>query len=182
MWMIHDPWTFAIGNAADLRKAVDQLDKTGGVMLDTYAKKTGQSAEQIKAWMAEETWMTSQEAKDRGFTDEVLADSGDEAEADDAAVKCQCGVGNACDAACVHAGTQCSTLCTCGCETRVAPEADDNESMARSANPILSRYKNTPEPLRAKVTSRALLNDVKKRLAPRQASLPNHPGQPGSKK
>ena len=37
-----------------------------------YAKRTGQSDEQIKKWMDAETWFTAKEALEYGFADEIL--------------------------------------------------------------------------------------------------------------
>jgi ATP-dependent Clp protease protease subunit len=71
MWMIHEPWGFAMGPASDMRKTADVLDKIRGTMIDIYAKRTGAKAEDLSAWLADETWMTAAEAKDRGFTDEI---------------------------------------------------------------------------------------------------------------
>lgn len=69
--MIHDPWTLAIGNAADFRKTADTLDTIGGALVDTYMKKTGASRDDIVAMMAEETWLNAEEALAEGFVDVV---------------------------------------------------------------------------------------------------------------
>ncbi len=74
LWMIHDPWFRTSGTANDLRAAAAVLDKTRGVLVDTYAKRTKQKREKIDAWMAAETWMDAKEAKERGFTDEIADD------------------------------------------------------------------------------------------------------------
>ncbi len=71
MWMIHEPWGFAMGPAKDMRATADVLDKIRGTMIDIYAKRTGAKADDISQWLADETWMTAAEAKERGFTDEV---------------------------------------------------------------------------------------------------------------
>lgn len=74
-FMIHDPWVLAIGGAVDLRKTADDLDKIKGVLVETYAKKTGHEQKQIEKWMADETWFTAQEAKDAGFIDKITGES-----------------------------------------------------------------------------------------------------------
>lgn len=71
-FMIHNPWSIAIGDAADLRKEADLLDKIGKTLGSSYAKKSGMSIEDIMALMAEETWYNGVEAKEAGFVDEVF--------------------------------------------------------------------------------------------------------------
>lgn len=69
--MIHNPWTFAIGNAADFRKTADTLDTISGALIDTYVKKTGASRADVIAWMDEETWLNAEDALAEGFVDAV---------------------------------------------------------------------------------------------------------------
>lgn len=70
-FMIHDPWAFSIGNAAEMRKMADTLDKIGGSLVDTYVKRSGATKAQVETWMHEETWFTAQEAIDEGFADAI---------------------------------------------------------------------------------------------------------------
>ena len=74
MFMIHKAWTGMWGNANDLRKEADLLDKIDGTLADTYAEKTGKQVAEIGAWMAAETWFTAQEALDAGFADSIAED------------------------------------------------------------------------------------------------------------
>jgi ATP-dependent Clp protease protease subunit len=71
MVMIHRAWTIAVGNAEDMQASADTLRKFDGILVDQYAARTGQAKEQIDAWMKNETWMTAQEAIDRGFADRI---------------------------------------------------------------------------------------------------------------
>ena len=73
MIMIHDPWTFAMGNAAELRDLADTLDQIGGTLRDTYVRRTGQEADEVARMMAEETWMTAEEVVALGFADRTTA-------------------------------------------------------------------------------------------------------------
>jgi ATP-dependent Clp endopeptidase proteolytic subunit ClpP len=75
-FMIHNPWGLAIGDSAEMRKYADLLDKITGTLSETYTDRTGESAEQVKQWMDEETWFTAQEALDAGFVDEITGDTG----------------------------------------------------------------------------------------------------------
>ena len=71
-YMIHQAWTFAIGNADDMRTTAGLLDKIDGVLVDGYAKKTGKSADDVAALMKAETWFTAQEAIDAGFANSLV--------------------------------------------------------------------------------------------------------------
>lgn len=73
--MIHEPWTFAVGNAEDMQKAIAQLDSTTAAGIETYAaKNTKKSREEIAALMKEETWYTGEEAVEAGFADRTEAE------------------------------------------------------------------------------------------------------------
>ena len=71
MFMIHKAWTGMWGNAEDLRKEAELLDKIDGTLADTYAEKTGKEVSAISEWMAAETWFTAQEALDAGFATSI---------------------------------------------------------------------------------------------------------------
>lgn len=75
MFMIHKAWTVAWGNADDLTATADLLAKIDGTLAETYAARTGKTAEEVAAWMAAETWFTAQEAVDAGFADSIADDS-----------------------------------------------------------------------------------------------------------
>lgn len=68
-YMIHNPWTIAGGNADALRKAADIMDSISGEMAGIYVEKTHKEKEEILKLMAEETWLTSDEAIEMGFAD-----------------------------------------------------------------------------------------------------------------
>lgn len=67
--MIHDPATFAFGPAADLLKAVDQLEVLGTSYARVYAAKSGKSADACREIMKAETWLTAEDAVEGGFAD-----------------------------------------------------------------------------------------------------------------
>ena len=71
-YMIHQAWTFAMGNADDMRSTADLLDKVDGALIAGYARKCGMSAEEIKVLMQAETWYDAQEAVDAGFCDALV--------------------------------------------------------------------------------------------------------------
>jgi len=71
--MIHDPWSGVMGNAEDMRKQADVLDKLKKAIVLAYVKRTGLDASNVEEMMAEETWMSAAEAVDLGFADKVDA-------------------------------------------------------------------------------------------------------------
>lgn len=73
MLMIHNPWTFSMGNARELRKQADDLDKIAESSVVTYLAKAGEklTEEKIKQIMDEETWLSAKEAFDYGLCDIV---------------------------------------------------------------------------------------------------------------
>lgn len=79
--MIHKAWSYAVGNADDLRTTAELLDKVDASIVDEYERKTGASRDQIVEWMAAETWFTANEAKTYGFADEIAGGEGTAAKA-----------------------------------------------------------------------------------------------------
>lgn len=70
--MIHEPWALGVGNARELRKLADQLEGLSDQLVRLYHRRTGQSESQIRAWMAGETFFTSDEAKRCGFATSIV--------------------------------------------------------------------------------------------------------------
>lgn len=71
MMMVHMPWTFAVGNAAEFRKLADDLDKIGEAMVVTYEGRSALTHDEVVALLEAETWLTAQDCLDRGLCDEV---------------------------------------------------------------------------------------------------------------
>lgn len=71
--MIHNPWSMTMGDAADLRKEADVLDKLKATLVNAYVRKTGQPRAAIEQMMDDEKWMDAQEALELGFVDEIDA-------------------------------------------------------------------------------------------------------------
>lgn len=69
MVMIHDPWTITMGNATQLRKDADVLEKYALRMIPDYAARSGKSDDEILSIMADESWYAGQEIIDAGFAD-----------------------------------------------------------------------------------------------------------------
>jgi ATP-dependent Clp protease, protease subunit len=73
MLMIHNPWTFAIGNAIELRKQADDLDRIGESAVASYLAKAGDKLkeEKLREMLDEETWLLADEAFQYGLCDVV---------------------------------------------------------------------------------------------------------------
>ena len=65
--MIHNAWTYANGNATELRKAAEDLDKITQASVNAYVSRAVISEDEIKNLMDNETWITAQEAVEYGF-------------------------------------------------------------------------------------------------------------------
>lgn len=72
-YMIHNPWCWACGTANEMEKTIDHLRNIEQVTRGFYAKRSGQSEEQITKWMDAETWFTAEQAVEYGFCDEVIS-------------------------------------------------------------------------------------------------------------
>ena len=72
VWMLHKPWTAQQGNADDMRKAAEMLDKHEQALVAIYAEETGQSPDQIRQDLTNETWFTGEEAVAYGLADESI--------------------------------------------------------------------------------------------------------------
>lgn len=71
-FMIHNAWTIAIGNKADMQETSTLLGKIDAGLVNDYARRTGKAADDITAWMDAETWFTADEAVENGFADRVI--------------------------------------------------------------------------------------------------------------
>lgn len=69
--MIHKPWSMAVGDATELAKTIQLLDKLEGSIVDIYADRTGLEKDEIVKLLAAETWLTPEEAVALGFADEA---------------------------------------------------------------------------------------------------------------
>lgn len=72
MLMIHNPWTYASGDAEDFRKVADVLDQTMEAIIAAYKAKAPDIDEaELRRLVAAETWLTANEAVALGLADEV---------------------------------------------------------------------------------------------------------------
>lgn len=72
MMMIHNPWTYASGDAEDFRKVADALDQTVEAIIAAYkSKATDIDEAELRRLVDAETWLTANEAVELGLADEV---------------------------------------------------------------------------------------------------------------
>ncbi len=74
--MVHDPYTFCVGNSGQLRKEADMLDQVRDTIVQTYsdqARKAGKktSAAKFAELMAAETWLCADDALKYGLIDQI---------------------------------------------------------------------------------------------------------------
>lgn len=71
LFMIHNPWGGVVGDATEMRKMAEVLDKIGETLVNAYEERTGMDRQTIVEAMNDETWYTADEALAAGFIDEV---------------------------------------------------------------------------------------------------------------
>lgn len=71
LFMIHNPYGMAVGDASVMRKMAESLEKVGNSIAMAYKNKTGAEESEIASWMNAESWFTAEEAIELGFADEI---------------------------------------------------------------------------------------------------------------
>lgn len=74
--MIHNAWSFASGNAEDLRKAAGDLDKISNAAAEAYRRVMMITEEELQQMLKEETWILPQEALTYGFATSINTGNG----------------------------------------------------------------------------------------------------------
>ena len=72
-YMLHNAWTYAAGNAGDLRAQAKLLDAIDYDIADAYAKRMGKTRAHVLDLMEAETWLSANEAIEAGIADELIA-------------------------------------------------------------------------------------------------------------
>ncbi len=70
--MIHNCWTYAIGNAKELRKTAEDMDKIAEAYKAAYLSKIKITEEELNKLLDEETYLTADECIEKGFADEII--------------------------------------------------------------------------------------------------------------
>lgn len=69
--MIHNAHGGAIGEAEDLRDAADVMEKLQNIVTNIYEKRSKIDRAEIVEMMNSETWLSSEEALEKGFADTI---------------------------------------------------------------------------------------------------------------
>lgn len=83
MMMIHNPWTFAQGEAKDMDKVIEMLGEIKESIINAYELRTGLSRTKISHLMDSESWFNAKKAVELGFADKVLFEKEETPEQDD---------------------------------------------------------------------------------------------------
>ena len=77
LMMIHNMWMSAVGNAAELRKAADDLDVINAAGRGAYLAKAGDKEEKLIEMMDAETWLTAEDCITYGLADRLADQDAD---------------------------------------------------------------------------------------------------------
>ncbi|PED20018.1 head maturation protease, ClpP-related [Bacillus toyonensis] len=75
MLMVHNAWTYASGNADQLRKAADDIERINKSMVQHYLTRAGDKLDEgiLKQLLDAETWLSADEAMEYGLCDEIIS-------------------------------------------------------------------------------------------------------------
>lgn len=74
--MIHNAWTYASGNANDFRKQAEDLETITQASVNAYMNHVNITEEELKEMLDDETWITPQDALEKGFATKITEDEG----------------------------------------------------------------------------------------------------------
>lgn len=70
--MLHKPLLAMLGNADALQKGIEILDKTEETLVNNYMRRFKGTEDELRQLLADETWLTADEAKEWGLVDEII--------------------------------------------------------------------------------------------------------------
>jgi len=73
--MVHNAWMRTAGNAAQLRKDADDLDKITQASIEAYKSRVNISEDEIKELLDNETWILPSEALEMGFATSIVGEA-----------------------------------------------------------------------------------------------------------
>ncbi len=72
IFMIHKPFSFAIGNTDELQHEKEILEKVEDTLVVNYMRHFKGTEDELRQLMADESWLTADEALEYGFCDEIV--------------------------------------------------------------------------------------------------------------
>jgi ATP-dependent Clp protease protease subunit len=73
-YMIHNPWSMAIGDYRDFENESGLLRRIANTLAETYSERTGQKLDAVQQMMDNETWIIGKELVEQGFADKVIGE------------------------------------------------------------------------------------------------------------
>lgn len=72
MMMLHKPFTIVVGNSNDLQQQIEILQKVEDTLVKNYMRHFKGTEDELRDMLADETWLTADEALEYGLCDEVV--------------------------------------------------------------------------------------------------------------
>lgn len=72
MMMIHNPWSYAEGDADEMKTAAKMLDEVKESIINAYELKTKLPRTKLAKMMDDETWIHAHKAVELGFADSII--------------------------------------------------------------------------------------------------------------
>jgi ATP-dependent Clp protease protease subunit len=76
--MVHHAWSYVSGNAKEMRKAADDLDKISNAAAQAYRSVMTINEDELEKLLDEETWITPEEALSYGFATALVSEGVEE--------------------------------------------------------------------------------------------------------
>ena len=73
--MVHNAWMYTAGNADQLRKDADDLDKINQASINAYMQHINITEDELKKLLDEETWILPSEALEMGFATAIVGEA-----------------------------------------------------------------------------------------------------------
>lgn len=72
IFMIHKPYSIAFGNSFDMEHEAEVLEKVEDTLVKNYMRHFNGTEDELRQLMADESWLTADEALEWGFCDEIV--------------------------------------------------------------------------------------------------------------
>lgn len=72
IFMVHKPFSIALGNSDDMKHEAEVLEKVEDCLVNNYMRHFNGTEDEMRQLMADESWLTADEALDYGLCDEIL--------------------------------------------------------------------------------------------------------------
>lgn len=161
MLMIHNPATFAFGDAGEMQKAIEMLDEVKESIINAYQLRTGMSRAKISHLMDSETWMNAYKAVELGFADDILFRNADEKDDEDG------------DEEELEIGTEETTPKETEEKDPVAPEEEIDEDKEKKQPTPPAQPKQSADAMMfsRKTTDNALMTKISKHYTPKNTAV-----------